>query len=141
MQASFTALICCPGYETDVGERGNLLSLGQRQLISIARAILADPRILVFDEATASVDTRTEALIQKALNKLLKDRTSFVIAHRLSTVRNADNVIVLDEGRVVEQGDHKTLLAKKRLYADLYNRQFYVPTKVKVPAAQLAPAD
>ncbi|MCH7663240.1 MAG: ABC transporter ATP-binding protein, partial [Chloroflexi bacterium] len=94
------------GYQNDVGERGNLLSLGQRQLISIARAILADPRILIFDEATASVDTRTEALIQKALNKLLKDRTSFIIAHRLSTVRNADNVIVLDEGRIVEQGDH-----------------------------------
>jgi ABC-type multidrug transport system fused ATPase/permease subunit len=131
-----------PGhYQTDVGERGNLLSLGQRQLISIARAILADPRILIFDEATASVDTRTEALIQKGLNKLLKDRTSFVIAHRLSTVRNADNIIVLDHGCLVEQGDHKTLLAQKGLYADLYYRQFYVPTPAKELAAQPAPAD
>lgn len=131
-----------PGdYQTDVGERGNLLSLGQRQLISIARAILADPRILILDEATASVDTLTEALIQKGLNKLLKGRTSFVIAHRLSTVRNADHIIVLDQGRLVEQGDHKTLLAKKGLYADLYNRQFYIPTPEKELAAHPAPAD
>jgi ATP-binding cassette subfamily B protein/subfamily B ATP-binding cassette protein MsbA len=129
------------GYHTDVGERGNLLSLGQRQLISIARAVLADPRILILDEATASVDTRTEALIQKALNKLLKGRTSFVIAHRLSTVRNSDNILVLDEGRLVEQGDHKTLLAQKNLYADLYNRQFYIPALEKQTTPQPAPAD
>ena len=128
------------GYQTDVGERGNLLSMGQRQLISIARAVLADPRILIFDEATASVDTRTEALIQKALNKLLKDRTSFIIAHRLSTVRNADNVIVLDDGRIVEQGHHKQLLAEKGLYADLYNRQFYMPTKEIEAVMESAPA-
>ncbi|MEK6256548.1 MAG: ABC transporter ATP-binding protein/permease [Chloroflexota bacterium] len=127
------------GYDTDVGERGNLLSLGQRQLISIARAILADPRILILDEATASVDTRTEALIQKALDKLLTERTSFVIAHRLSTVRNADKVLVFDHGKLVEQGDHKSLIAKKGLYADLYNRQFYVPPTSKKPEAPSAP--
>jgi ATP-binding cassette subfamily B protein/subfamily B ATP-binding cassette protein MsbA len=115
------------GYQTDVGERGGLLSLGQRQLISIARAILADPRILILDEATASVDTRTEALIQKALDRLLEGRTSFVIAHRLSTVRNADLIIVLDQGRLVERGNHKELLAQKGLYAELYQRQFFQP--------------
>ncbi len=117
------------GYQTQVGERGNMLSQGQRQLISIARAVLADPRILILDEATASVDTRTEALIQKALNQLLKGRTSFVIAHRLSTVRNADLVIVVNDGSIVERGTHTELLAKGGLYADLYNRQFYVPVK------------
>lgn len=115
------------GYETSLGERGGTLSQGQRQLISIARAILADPRILILDEATASVDTRTEVLIQKAMNRLLKGRTSFVIAHRLSTVRNADQVLVLDEGKLVEQGTHSTLLKLGGLYADLYQRQFYSP--------------
>ncbi len=115
------------GYETSLGERGGTLSQGQRQLLSIARAILADPRILILDEATASVDTRTEVLIQKALNRLLKGRTSFVIAHRLSTVRNADQVLVLDEGKLVEQGTHSTLLKLGGLYADLYQRQFYSP--------------
>jgi ABC-type multidrug transport system fused ATPase/permease subunit len=112
------------GYLTHVGERGKLLSQGQRQLISIARAVLADPRILILDEATASIDTRTEVLIQTALNKLLQGRTSFVIAHRLSTVRNAGKIIVLDEGRIVEQGRHADLLARQGMYADLYNRQF-----------------
>ena len=115
------------GYQTEVGERGGMLSLGQRQLLSIARAILANPRILILDEATASVDTRTEVLIQKALSKLLKGRTSFVIAHRLSTVRNADQVVVLDGGRIVEQGTHKDLLAQQGLYAELHRRQFYTP--------------
>lgn len=115
------------GYETEVGERGGLLSQGQRQLISIARAVLADPRILILDEATASVDTHTEAIIQEALNKLLEGRTSFVIAHRLSTVRNADLILVLDEGRIVERGRHEDLITKGGLYTDLYRRQFYTP--------------
>ena len=115
------------GYQTEVGERGSLLSQGQRQLIAIARAVLADPRILILDEATASIDTRTEKLIQEALDRLLKGRTSFVIAHRLSTVRNADQVLVLDEGKIVERGKHAELIAQNGLYADLYNRQFYTP--------------
>lgn len=115
------------GYDTEVGERGGMLSQGQRQLLSIARAILARPRILILDEATASVDTRTEVLIQHALEKLLAGRTSFVIAHRLSTVRNADTVLVMDGGRIVERGTHDELMARGGLYADLYNRQFSVP--------------
>lgn len=115
------------GYQTPVGERGKLLSQGQRQLIAIARAILADPRILIMDEATASVDTRTEVLIQNALKELLKGRTSFVIAHRLSTVRNADLVLVIKESRIVERGTHAGLLAKGGLYAELYQRQFFQP--------------
>ncbi len=115
------------GYQTEVGERGKLLSQGQRQLIAIARAILADPRILIMDEATASIDTRTEALIQQAMKHLLAGRTSFIIAHRLSTIRNADLVLVLDKGRIVESGTHKDLIKANGLYADLYNRQFYQP--------------
>jgi ATP-binding cassette subfamily B protein len=93
-------------------------------LIAIARAVLADPRILILDEATSSVDTRTERLIQHALDELLKGRTSFVIAHRLSTIRNADQVFVLHQGRIVEQGTHEELLAARGLYYDLYNSQF-----------------
>ena len=121
------------GYQTEVGERGGMLSQGQRQLVSIARAVLADPRILILDEATASVDTRTEALIQEALAHLLAGRTSFVIAHRLSTVRNADVILALDEGEIVERGSHEELLNRDGLYADLYRRQFYVPP-AEVPA-------
>ncbi len=112
------------GYQTEVGERGKLLSQGQRQLISIARAVLADPRILILDEATASIDTRTEVMIQQALNRLLQGRTSFVIAHRLSTIRNADQLLVIQDGALVEQGTHETLLRENGLYADLYRRQF-----------------
>lgn len=112
------------GYETILGERGSGLSQGQRQLLSIARAALANPRLLVLDEATSSVDTRTERLIQKALEELLKGRTSFVIAHRLSTIRNADQVFVIDDGEIIERGKHTELLEKKGFYYDLYMSQF-----------------
>lgn len=111
-------------YETVLGERGSGLSQGQRQLLSIARAALADPRILILDEATSSVDTRTERLIQKALDELLRGRTSFVIAHRLSTIRNADVVLVLRDGQIVERGRHQELLAARGFYYDLYMSQF-----------------
>ena len=112
------------GYNTRLSERGSNLSQGQRQLLAIARAILSDPAILVLDEATSSVDTRTEVLIQQALDRLMRDRTSFVIAHRLSTIANADQVLVIDQGRVVEQGSHKDLLAGKGHYYRLYQSQF-----------------
>jgi ATP-binding cassette subfamily B protein len=121
------------GFETVLGERGSGLSQGQRQLISIARAALSDPRILILDEATSSVDTRTERLIQKALESLLKDRTSFVIAHRLSTIRNADLLLVLDQGRIVERGKHEELLAKEGFYYDLYMSQFRRVAPVEEP--------
>ena len=111
-------------YETVLGERGSGLSQGQRQLLSIARAALADPRVLILDEATSSVDTRTERLIQKAFDALLKSRTSFVIAHRLSTIRNADMILVLKDGQIIERGKHDDLLAKKGFYYDLYMSQF-----------------
>jgi len=111
-------------YQTVLGERGSGLSQGQRQLIAIARAALADPRILILDEATSSVDTRTERLIQKAFDTLLRGRTSFVIAHRLSTVRNADLVLVLDQGEIVERGTFDELLARKGFFYSLYMSQF-----------------
>ncbi|MBZ0291945.1 MAG: ABC transporter ATP-binding protein/permease [Anaerolineae bacterium] len=112
------------GYQTILGERGSGLSQGQRQLIAIARAALADPRILILDEATSSVDTRTERIIQKAFEKLLEGRTSFVIAHRLSTIRNADQVLLVEAGEIVERGTHNELLAEKGAYYDLYMSQF-----------------
>jgi ATP-binding cassette subfamily B multidrug efflux pump len=112
------------GYDTELSERGANLSEGQRQLIAIARAILADPRILILDEATSSVDTRTEVQIQAALRELMKGRTSFVIAHRLSTIRNADRIVVIEEGRIVEQGGHEELLGTKGAYHRLYMSQF-----------------
>jgi ATP-binding cassette subfamily B protein len=111
-------------YETVLGERGSGLSQGQRQMLSIARAALADPRILILDEATSSVDTRTERLIQKAFDDLLRGRTSFVIAHRLSTIRNADLILVLKDGNIIERGRHEELLAKQGFYYDLYMSQF-----------------
>jgi ABC-type multidrug transport system fused ATPase/permease subunit len=108
------------GYETQLGERGSRLSLGQRQLVAFARALLADPRILILDEATSSVDIGTERTIERALRTLLSDRTSFVIAHRLSTIRDADLIVVLEHGQVVEQGSHEELLARQGLYTSLY---------------------
>ena len=112
------------GYNTPLSERGSGLSQGQRQLLAFARAVLADPRILILDEATSSIDTRTEALIQDALQTLLRGRTAFVIAHRLSTIRDADQVLVLERGRIVERGTPAALLAQGGVYAELYGRQF-----------------
>jgi ABC-type multidrug transport system fused ATPase/permease subunit len=112
------------GYDTDVGERGVRISMGQRQLISFARALLVDPAILILDEATSSVDAYTELVIQGALAEILRGRTAFVIAHRLSTVRSADRIVVLDAGRIVEEGDHQQLLAQRGLYRRLYDMQF-----------------
>jgi ATP-binding cassette, subfamily B, multidrug efflux pump len=112
------------GYDTHLREGGGTLSQGQRQLLSFARAVLADPRILILDEATSNIDTRTEALIQTALGKVLEGRTSVVIAHRLSTIRNADVILAIENGRIAERGTHTSLLAQNGLYADLYRRQF-----------------
>ncbi len=112
------------GYDMVLNEEANNVSLGQKQLLTIARAVLADPQILILDEATSSVDTRTEILIQKAMDNLMKGRTSFIIAHRLSTIRNADLILVMNHGDIVEQGTHTSLLAKGGFYADLYNSQF-----------------
>ena len=112
------------GYETEVNERGSRLSAGQRQLISFARALLADPKILILDEATSSIDTETELLLQKGLNELLKGRTSFIIAHRLSTIKDADVILVMKDGDIIEQGNHEDLLAMNGFYANLYNSQF-----------------
>ena len=112
------------GLESDVGEGGDLMSTGEKQLISFARAILANPKILVLDEATASVDTITEQRIQSAIQTIIKGRTSLVIAHRLSTVRDADLILVVRDGKIIEQGKHEELLAKKGYYHALYTRQY-----------------
>jgi len=112
------------GYDEQVGEGGNLLSVGQKQLISLARAILANPEIFIMDEATSSVDTLTEALIQKGMETLMQNCTSFVIAHRLSTIKRADRILVIEDGRIAEMGTHAELLRKRGKYFQLYTRQF-----------------
>ncbi|WP_202708389.1 ABC transporter ATP-binding protein [Sporosalibacterium faouarense] len=118
------------GYETKLSERGSNLSEGQRQLIAIARAILSNPSILILDEATSNVDTRTELHIQEAMLKLMEDRTSFIIAHRLSTIRNADVIMVIDNGGIVESGDHESLINQRGIYYEMYNNQFENTRKV-----------
>jgi len=125
------------GYNMVLNEETTNISQGQMQLLTIARAFLADPKILILDEATSSVDTRTEILIQRAMDSLMKNRTSFVIAHRLSTIRNADLILVMNHGDIVEQGTHKELLARGGFYAELYNSQFEnrpIEEPVAVPA-------
>ena len=112
------------GYNTEVNERGSRLSLGQRQLISFARALLADPRILILDEATSNIDTKTERLVQQGIEKLLQGRTSFVIAHRLSTIRDCDRIMVVEDGRIIEHGNHESLMAIKGNYYNLYMSQY-----------------
>ena len=112
------------GYDTIINDEGDNISAGQKQLLTIARAFLADPSILILDEATSSVDTRTEMLIQEAMNALRSNRTCFVIAHRLSTIRGADTIVVMDGGRIVEQGHHDELIAADGAYAALYAAQF-----------------
>jgi ATP-binding cassette, subfamily B, multidrug efflux pump len=112
------------GDYTDIDDDATNLSAGEKQLLTIARAFLADPAILILDEATSSVDTRTEVLIQRAMARLMKDRTSFVIAHRLSTIRDADTILVMNKGAIVEQGNHAELIARRGFYADLYESQF-----------------
>lgn len=112
------------GYQMELNEEASNVSQGQKQLLTIARAMLADPKILILDEATSSVDTRTEIQIQKAMDQLMKGRTSFVIAHRLSTIRDADMILVMKDGDIVEQGNHEELLAQNGFYAELYNSQF-----------------
>ena len=112
------------GYDMELNEEATNISQGQKQLLTIARAILADNRILILDEATSSVDTRTEVLIQEAMDNLMKGRTSFIIAHRLSTIKNADLILVLKDGDVIEQGNHEELMEQGGFYCDLYNSQF-----------------
>ena len=112
------------GYDTEVNERGSRLSLGQRQLVSFARALLANPRILILDEATSNIDTQTEMLVQKGIDKLIKGRTSFVIAHRLSTIRDCDKILVISDGEIIEAGTHDELLRNKGMYYDLYSAQY-----------------
>ena len=118
------------GYDTIVGERGVKLSGGQRQRVSIARAILADPRILILDEATSSLDSESEAMIQEGLAYLMQGRTTFVIAHRLSTIRRADQILVVEAGRIVERGTHEALFSQRGRYWDLYTKQHGLETNL-----------
>ncbi|MBI4339773.1 MAG: ABC transporter ATP-binding protein, partial [Chloroflexi bacterium] len=127
------------GYDTLLNERGGNLSVGQRQLISFARAVLADPRILILDEATANIDTFTEVLIQRALGDLLKDRTAIVIAHRLSTIQNADRIVVMEKGGIAEMGTHEELLVRSPLYARLYALNFQDAPPEEAPAEPVSP--
>jgi ATP-binding cassette subfamily B protein len=126
------------GYDTEVKERGSTLSMGQRQLLSFARALAHDPRVLVLDEATSSVDTETEALIQDALQVLLRGRTAIVIAHRLSTIQNVDEILVLHKGRIRERGRHQQLLAQRGLYWRLYQLQYKDQERADAGAAEAA---
>src|SRR6185312_14258038 len=129
------------GYDTVLDEEASNLSAGEKQLITIARAFLADPALLILDEATSSVDTRTEVLVQRAMAALRSDRTSFVIAHRLSTIRDADVILVMEDGAIVEQGNHYELLEARGHYWALYNSQFAAPIDDDVvPGAVGAPA-
>ncbi len=124
------------GYDTDVGEGGNRLSTGEKQLVSFARAILANPRIFVLDEATSSVDTETEQRIQTAIKEVLKGRTSFIVAHRLSTIRSADRILVIDGGKIIEDGSHRQLIKQKGVYYNLYTNQFREEQEQKVLAGE-----
>jgi ATP-binding cassette subfamily B protein len=125
------------GYDMELNEESSNISQGQKQLLTIARAFLANPRILILDEATSSVDTRTEVLIQSAMGRLMRDRTCFIIAHRLSTIRDADVILVMDKGDIVEQGTHEQLLAANGFYASLYRSQF----EMGMPEPDYAKAD
>jgi len=117
------------GYDTQVGEGGKLLSTGERQLISFARALLANPRILILDEATASVDSYTEQLIQEGIKKLMEGRTAIIIAHRLSTIRNVDKIVLMHKGEIVDVGTHEEMLSRNNLYRQLYQMQFLISQK------------
>ena len=112
------------GYDTEIKEGGGSLSVGQKQLIALARTMVSKPKILILDEATTSIDTKTELMVQKGIQTLLKGRTSFIIAHRLSTIQNADRIFVIDNGGIVEAGNHVKLMAKKGYYYNLYKAQF-----------------
>jgi ATP-binding cassette subfamily B protein len=120
------------GYDQEVGEGGNMLSTGQKQLISLARAVLSQPEIFIMDEATSSVDTLTEALIQQGMETLMTGRTSFVIAHRLSTIKKADRILVIEDGEITEHGTHEALIKQKGHYYSLYTKQFHQETQQKI---------